>query len=297
MLRFIFLILIVMPSVALAQSNAELAVPLDVRAALEKSEKTGNSPLDRVAIYAFKLKNILLGFWASHSNNVFSLSEIQVVGNNRLQKDEILNHLKLSSKHQNAWQLWLVPLENFADKLKEQPWIKSADISWFIFPLRMFISIQEEEPWIIASYQGESWLVSKEGNLLQPLERLASPDQVLEMSSLPRLEGLAFSEDEALRYFSSESERLNFAIKLVQLLDAKWHTKLPIAVFTLLDDGSMILEPQDASSYPNVFLRFKTKHELEELIDRYFATIEDLKSRNEKASEIDLRFAQQVIVR
>lgn len=297
MLRLVFIIFIFSPCFATAQTSADLAVPLDLHAALEKTSKTENSLADQLVTYSFKLKNMLLGFWASHSNNVFSLSEIEVVGNNRLEKKDILELLKLSGKHSNSRQIWLAPLENLADRLKQQPWIRSVEISWSIFPLRMFISLQEEEPWIIARYQGESWLVSKEGNLLQSLEQLASPDQVLEMSSLPRLEGLGFSEDEALRYFSSESERLNFAIKLVQLLDSKLQTKLPIAVFTLLDDGSMILEPQDASRYPNLFLRFKTKKELEELMERYFATIEDLKSRNEKASEIDLRFAQQVIVR
>lgn len=298
MVRVIFLFFTLFPNTLFAQMNSDLAVSLDVKAAVQKTETTENSPSDQAIFYAYKLKNLLLNFWESHSKNVFSFNEIQVIGSNRVSRKDILNCLKLSDAGQKSSRLvWLMPLENFAEKLEEQPWIKSAELRWSIFPLRLFISLQEEEPWVIARYQGQSWLVSKDGDLLQSLEQLDDPNQVLEMSSLPRLEGLAFAEDEALRFFSSERERLNFAIKLVKLLDTKLRTKLPISVFTLLDDGSMILEPQDANRYPDMFLRFKTKKDLDELLARYFATLDDLDSRNEKASEIDLRFAQQVIVR
>lgn len=289
-----FLTVIIFFSIFSAKSAADVAVPLEIDRVNEQLEpKTLSDSLIANAIY---LKSLAAQKLTNHSKNVFSLSDVHVAGVEQLSRDEIVNFLELNNEKISFFS-WFFPLENLVHKLEEQAWIKSAHIRWFIFPLRLTISIQEEQPWMIARYKGGSWLISNEGVLLESLSQVEDAQKVLEMSSLPRIEGLSFSEDEALRFFSSERERFNYAVKKIKQINKALNKRFEIAVYELLDDGSMKLEPVDFSSYPRLFIRFKKVAQLSDLLDRYFATIDDLRSRNEKVKEIDLRFSQQVIVR
>ena len=71
----------------------------------------------------------------------FNLQHVEVTGNRRLSRDEVIE----ASELERGINLLTVNLPNIAQKLKKHPWIRSASV-YRQFPGRVMIEIEERTP-------------------------------------------------------------------------------------------------------------------------------------------------------
>ena len=182
------------------------------------------------------------------------------------------------------------------ESIKKHPWIEDVRVDWKILPIRLKVSITEAEPWIVAEYSGHSWLLSRQRKLLSPLAVLPNKSLVELSSELARIDGLAETPGVA-NYLSSENARLEYATKMVALLEMGAVLSHKVDRYTLTSDGSLLIRPRPPARIPNIRLNVHTLEEAHLVAAQLGSVLEDLGRRGESAREIDLRFQPQVIVR
>jgi hypothetical protein len=180
--------------------------------------------------------------------------------------------------------------------LKNHPWVRDAEITWKVFPTRLSISIEEFEPWLVADYHNQSWLVSSEGTLIEPLEAIRDTELILQASKLPRLYGLAVA-DSSFSSMKSPNARLNYALRYLQLLKAAGELPFAVERYTVLPQGGMRVSPLEFDRYPEVSLEFDSYEQARDTVQKLRIVLGDLGQRGELAKEIDLRFNRQAVVR
>ena len=226
------------------------------------------------------------------ADNLVRFKRVDIEGAYRIESANLLDAVGLS-QFPFVWQLSLSEMEN---EIQKHPWIDRAEIQWKLFPLRLKINVQEAEPWIVAEYQGHSWLVSRKHELLVTLEEIRDPDTILLVSELPHISGLddgeAFSS-----YLSSENLRLLYVCKMITFLELA--DAIPFAVnrYILQFDGSLELIPLESQRYPRVRLTANSFEDADGDRLKLAAVLKDLRLREEAVSLIDLRFEGQAIVR
>lgn len=176
------------------------------------------------------------------------------------------------------------------------PWIERAAVDWALFPLRLQLSVDEAEPWLVAEFGGHSWLISRKFALIVPLHELRDSELVLEASRLPRLAGLE-SEQGFSSYLSSENARLLYAAKMIAFLEMGESLPFEAARYELQTDGSLLVSPADIPRLPLVRLTAHSYEDAAQAGKRLRNVLADLSSRGELVQEIDLRFADQAVVR
>ncbi len=180
--------------------------------------------------------------------------------------------------------------------LESHPWVKSARVEWKIFPLRLSIFVKEYDPWLVADYKNRSWLISKEGNLIVPLENIRNADLIIEIADLPRLGGLSL-EESSFSSLKSPNTRFNYAVNLLKMLKATGELPFTVESYTLLPQGGLKVYPLEVNKYPVVLLRFTSFEEGKVLMKKVRAVLKDLSERGEKPGEVDFRFQNQAVVR
>lgn len=187
-------------------------------------------------------------------------------------------------------------LEKRVALLEGHPWIEQATIDWQILPLRLRVTLDEAEPWMVAEYSGHSWLLSRDRRLLSPLASLPNQELVELCSAKGRIDGLG-DRPGVQNYLASENARLEYTTKMVSLLELARVFDYQIDRYTLEIDGSLIVTPAAPSTLPQVRLNVRSLPEAEQLREQLKAVLADLSGRGEQAREIDMRFQPQVIVR
>jgi len=224
------------------------------------------------------------------SNGLFYVSHIQFEGLYRLSEREVSELAGLS----RAPAVWEVRPAEVRARLLRNPWIESVEIETHPYPAAMKISIKEAEPWIIAEYERHSWLVSRNGNLIQALDTLNDADIILETTELPRLDGLG-STTEGTSGLSSSNARFVHAVKLIKLFRAAGELPFQIMRYTLLPGGGLKIQSA-APDAPEIFLSAENHDDARQRVQRLTNVLADLDRRGEKPKRIDLRFQNQAIV-
>ena len=225
-------------------------------------------------------------------DNLLTFRTPKIEGNYRLQGEEILWSAGLAS---NSW-IWDLSPGEIQNRIEQLPWIEQAQLNVGILPSSVTISVKEAEPWLVAEYEGSSWLVSSSGKLLQTLSSIKNPDLVVEVGELPRLDGLE-AEPGVESYLASANARFVYAAKLVKFIEMGGDVPFPFDRITLLRTGGLRVTPVDKEKYPEVLLTASSLEETSDALQRLTLVLGDLEKRNERAKQIDLRFNNQAILR
>ncbi|WP_375608235.1 MULTISPECIES: cell division protein FtsQ/DivIB [unclassified Bartonella] len=95
----------------------------------------------------------------------FVVVDVDIRGNNRLAKQDILKILKLDV----ASSIFTFDVERARSLLEKQPWVQSANVQK-IYPNRMRISIVEREPYAIWQHDGLVDIVDYTGRVIVPFK-------------------------------------------------------------------------------------------------------------------------------
>lgn len=182
------------------------------------------------------------------------------------------------------------------ERLDSYPWVQSYEVSTNVYPQRLSIKVKEAEPWFVAEYGGSSWLVSSKGILLDSLDTITNSKLIMEIGSLSRLYGLDKVDSEHT-YLSSLNSRLKYVTRTLEFIDLAGGFPFSYDIIHLLPMGGILIEPNASDPCEKVYLKVHSLDEARDVLARYRATVEDISMRGEKAKEIDLRFASQVVVR
>ena len=225
--------------------------------------------------------------------NLMRIGTVEVRGNYRLQREHLLELAGLSGA-QLPWAWELSPRE-IQQRLLQNSWIEAVQVRSNILPYSLRLEVVEAEPWMIAEYEKHSWLVSRSGNLLQPLSTLQGADLILETTELPRLDGLD-AQGDVESYLASANARFIYAVKLLKLLSSAGELPFAVERYTLLPNGGMLLQPTQSSGAPKVAVALNSFSDAERVHANLKLVLADLQKRGERASRIDLRFKHQAVV-
>ncbi|MBI4682154.1 MAG: FtsQ-type POTRA domain-containing protein [Nitrospirae bacterium] len=196
------------------------------------------------------------------------VKEIMISGNNRLDRDDVLDALKVK----RGESLFELDFALVRARLKLNPWIKSAALRKQ-YPDTLEIKIQEAEPRALLSIKEQLYLIDGDGNVLEQIKGETPP-------FLPVIKNI----NPGIRKDIAE------ALKLVEALSAKSdfieRESIEIGLesygLTVNIDGAFI--KVGYGSYPEKFQRWR---ELEP----------EIRKRGVPIQYIDLRFKDSVIVK
>ena len=227
----------------------------------------------------------------SAADNLFKVKILDVTGLARLSKERIINTV---SREGNVYVRDILR-GAIKERLGQDAWIRDFRVQWRIFPLGVIIDIEEEEPWLVAEYNNESWLIGRGGNIIESLRELEKMDVVVESSRLVRIGGIDQKIDEQTSLIGSNT-RLKAAVSLAELIEKAGGFPFLVEEYSLLDDGGFRIQPREAG-VPEVLMAPDSIADVKKKIEELKIVLDDLHTRGESAKSIDLRFSRQAVVR
>ncbi|UTO27901.1 cell division protein FtsQ/DivIB [Bartonella harrusi] len=193
----------------------------------------------------------------------FFVTDIDVSGNKRLGKQEILKLLELDS----AQSVFTFDVDRARSVLEQQAWVQSANVQK-IYPNKVHILIVERKPYAIWQHDGMMDVVDDTGRIILPFKGGAIRD-------LPLLvgQGAQNAAKMFLQELSSYSQLYSRVRAFVRVGDRRWDL--------VLDNGLRIMLPENDAL-----------EKLSSLIET--GTVEDLFSRD--ILSIDLRLSDRITV-
>jgi len=217
-------------------------------------------------------------------------SEVQVRGNYKLSTA----HIKSLIKADKGVSFRRALSGELEAALLKDPWIHAVRLEWDDFPGALKLVIEESEPWFICHIAGYSWLASRQGKLIAPLQSITDPDTVMEYSELPRVEfEVPSAGTDSAGLLNSNFEQLARALKVVE---AAGRFPFEIDYYAFTYDGAFIAKPKDALKFPEVVFRVETFGQTEKALQQLEVVLSDLSKRQENPKRIDLRYERQVVV-
>ena len=210
--------------------------------------------------------------------------------------------------HGDAPWLWQASLAELQQRLRRHPWVADAKLTTRLLPLRVEVSIREEEPWLVAEYESRSWLVARSGKLLAPLSTFKNPELIMEASELPRLQGLE-SNSALSSSLSASSTRLDYAVRQLLLIELAGGFPFEVSQIILRDEGSLEIHPlsRDLSGSSSKSTQVVPAERIvisalsfdlaRQRLGQLQQVLADLTKRGETVKELDLRFHGQAVVR
>ncbi len=223
--------------------------------------------------------------------NLLSYHLISLSGQYHVTQDELNKILE----RQGKW-IWQQPPPALLRRIEDLPWVEKAKMSILLYPLRIAVTLQEADPWLVAEYQGSSWLVSVSGKLIQPLQTIKDPSLIIDTSEFARIDGLR-PEEGADSLLRSENARFVYAVKMLKFFEMAGGFPFKVERYTLLPDGSLLVLPANPDEQPQLVLSASTLTDAERELRKLKLVLADLKRRGERAQKIDLRFENQAVVK
>lgn len=267
-----------------SQAKAEFAARKAANRALRYSKETKR----RYDI----LRAIFDSNWAQIKSNILSYKVLGVEGTYRISEKEIIQAAQLNEQP----RIWDRTPKEITEAIAALPWVEAHWVDWSIYPLSMRITIEEAEPWLVAEYDGHSWLLSRKNKLIVPLDSLDASELIVEASTLARLGGLEQGQGFS-SYLSSANARLLYATKMITFLEMANSLPFQVERYELQSDGSILVFPQEMAKAPSVRLLANSFDEAQEIRQQLVTVLTDLRERSEKVELIDLRFENQAVVR
>ena len=228
--------------------------------------------------------------------NLFTVNRQKIVisGTNRMadsQVMEVLDGSRASSAKRDAdyFYFWELASESVKDMLLRDPWILSVKTRWRIFPLVAEFVIEEQRPYAVAEFYNESWLVSKDGEMIEPLSSTINSQVVVEASTLPRLIGIDELKDKSTTY-AGAGNRLEYSLSFFKMLQQqRAHIPFSIESITLLDDGAFLVTPVELKKYPKVIFPFDKQFNFLTASKKIDAIVNDSQSKKQRLNKLDFR--------
>ncbi|MCB0324855.1 MAG: FtsQ-type POTRA domain-containing protein [Bdellovibrionales bacterium] len=262
-------------------------------APLNSQLRTAFDELGVLTLQAYdEVRNVLERRWERLAANVFRVSSVRIEGNYRVPDRVILRSADLLIPP----SVFEADLQGRREQLLRMPWIAEATIETDIFPNRILLTVKEKEPWLVAEYEGHSWLVDRSGTLIETLTAPINAELVLEMSELPRLGGLDAKEN-VQSFLRSPNARFEYAIETLRLLELAGGLPFAVERYELLPQGAIRVSALDLRGAPEILLAPTDLDSAQTAIRQLGAVLSDLTQRNEQAREIDLRYQGQAVVR
>lgn len=226
------------------------------------------------------------------ADHLFRVTVANVRGLRRLEQGELL---RMAGLNDRPW-IWLQGAAKIEQRLNAVSWVERSRVELSPFPARADIFVVEAEPWIVAEYERHSWIVSRRGKLLQPLDAIHNADVILESTEMPRLDGL--DEDAANQSaLSSANARFNTAVRTIDWLETTGALPFRVAHYHLLSNGAMVVQHAGAEgAFPQVIVRLESLVEARSAMNRLNSVLQDARARGEHLHRVDLRFRGQAIV-
>jgi len=198
----------------------------------------------------------------------FYVREIEILGNYRLEREDILNIIKIKKGE----SLFKLDLEEIHKKLRQNPWVKNVAIKKQL-PGTLLINIEEAVPKALLSIKKRLYLIDENGKILERISNDSIP-------FLPVIKDIAPQNKKAI------SE----ALKLVDALNKKnvfaGYESLEIGLesygLTMNVDGELI-----KIGYGNYSEKF----------DRWIKLEPEIRKKGVPLKYVDLRFKDSVIVK
>jgi hypothetical protein len=231
------------------------------------------------------------------------IANLDRLGGNLLRFDNVfvLNSYRVSKQQidsavaqPGSW-IWSQSLGDIKQRIEEIPWIERTNVDLSVYPLRLTVALTEAEPWLVAEYQGISWLVSSKGALIQPLRTITDSTLIIDASELPRLDGLDAQEG-VESFLSSDNARFAYAVKLIKFYEMAGGFPFKVERITLLKNGALRLTAEDSAAYPSVVINANNLEDARHSLERLDLVMNDLKRRGEKTNRIDLCFSNRAVV-
>ncbi len=224
-------------------------------------------------------------------NNIFRFEVTTVSHAYHVSKEEI----RQTMAEHGAYLFQSTP-QSIRESLERMPWVEQARVKTRLYPLRLELEIKEAEPWLVAEYEGASWLVSSAGKLLQPLTTISDAELIVQASELARLDGLV-PERGVESYLSSQNARFRYAVSVLRFFELGGGFPFAVERFTLEPHGALLVHPVDNARFPEVELIASSFEEAQSSLARLGAVLDDTGRRQERVKRIDLRFQNQAILR
>ncbi|WP_273759360.1 cell division protein FtsQ/DivIB [Bartonella sp. ML70XJBT.G] len=163
---------------------------------------------------------------AAVSDVGFVVTDVDISGNKRLEKQEILKILELEA----AQSIFALNVDRARSLLEKQPWIQSANIQK-IYPNRVRISLVEREPYAIWQHDGMMDVVDSTGRVIVPFQGGNVRDLPLVVG-----QGAQNSAKMFLQALSVYPEVYNRVRAFVRVGDRRWDL--------VLDNGVRVMLPE-----------------------------------------------------
>jgi hypothetical protein len=214
-------------------------------------------------------------FAAEMISHIFQVQFTEVSGNYWRDDEHYLR-----SVGKRPW-VWDVLRADFREKHFADPWIEQWRFNWAIYPLRVSAEIHEAEPWLVAEFRYGAWLISREGAPLEPLASIHEPDLVMEVSTLPRLDGL------------EEESHFELAISQLRLFDMAGGSAFEHA--TALGNDGVLIRSSDAA-FPELLVKIENFEQARTVVEELTSALRDLNQRGEHPRRLDLRFKNRAVI-
>ncbi|NOT63050.1 MAG: FtsQ-type POTRA domain-containing protein [Acidobacteria bacterium] len=157
-------------------------------------------------------------------SEMFSVKHIDITGNQRTSKEEMLTALRENSNS----GLWQLNLDDIRQKLKKNPWVREVEVKRSL-PDRLKVTISEREPWLLVRQEsGHVVWVDQDGTILGEQSRF-------NVSNVPPLvSGLA--EGNAPQVADKRQRQLEQMRQLLTALDNTEPRLSPRIDEVMLDD-------------------------------------------------------------
>lgn len=243
-----------------------------------KEKKRKHSPVRRVVVgslLACLIVAIVIGGRSvvESVNEWTEIKQITILGLDRLSREEIITKLNLPPDS----SLWSIDIDHLSGQLETHPWIRSITFDR-VFPHSLAVQVEERQPAAVLDASKNGYLLDAEGHLLPGETAKAS-------QALPVLEGISskfFNE-----HLDESHRRAKQGIYLAELLSEHFsgrpRVNVAYAHTTIVD-------------LPRI--RFQFGQEAERQWQRFLVLYPTLKEvLGRQSQEVDLRFAQKVILR
>jgi cell division septal protein FtsQ len=219
-----------------------------------------------------------------------TINNLRIIGSRYLEKESIKELFR--DQPFESGKLSLLEIRNI---LLRSPWVKKIDLTSAFFSNEITANLVEYKPFLVAKIQGKSWLVSKGGTLIQPLKFITNKDLIVKVSELPRVSGLRKLKGT----FGVLSLNQTYHKTLSQIKNLNEIGGIPFQVdeYRILSDGALEVLPLDFFKYPTAIIDASDLSRAKYSLNKLRLVLRDIKKRKERASNVDLRYGNKVVVK
>ncbi|MBL7661906.1 FtsQ-type POTRA domain-containing protein [bacterium] len=222
------------------------------------------------------------------STNATQVKAIVVNGNHYLSSQEIINLLNLQLP---IWT-WEFSLADLKSRLEANPWIERVQILRSPGSGTLKVNISEAEPWLVIACREESWLISRTERPLTALSAINDQELLLKTAELTRLEANHYQGSRQ----DLEHPLISKALRSIAYILNVEGLGVPIETYEIQQDGSILARPHLINT-PAIYFNADSHLAAVQLKSNLSKILTDLKTRNERAQSVDLRFDGQAIVK